>query len=297
MTTAPTPAMRSVPGISLTLHRGDCRDVMAGLLADATTLFDAVVTDPPYEIGIYGQSWDRTGVAFDPAVWRRALDLTAPGGWLAAFGARKTYHRLACAIEDAGWIVEEQLVWAYGQGMGRPGRVKAAHEPVVLARKPGSARPLRIDDCRIPWPDGKSPAIGTPGWGGPKKKLSFVPGGGGTTVERTGPHPAGRWPATLLHDGSAEAIGPLGEKAGYFYAAKADHREKVGAHQTQKPLGLMRWLVRLVAEPGARLLDPFCGTGTTLEAAALEGMHADGIEQAPDHWPLVERRIARALAA
>jgi len=277
---------------------GDCREVMAALAArDGEGAFAAVVTDPPYEIGIYGEAWDRSGAAFDPEVWRAALRLVRPGGWLAAFGARRTVHRLACAAEDAGWAVEDQLVWVYGQGMGRPGNLKAAHEPIVLARRPparGKGAPLGIDRCRVPWPDGRPPEIGTPGWGGPRKRLSFAPGGAGETVARTGPHPGGRWPATLLHDGSAEARGPLGGRSGYFYAAKADRREKVGGHGTQKPLALMRWLVRLLAAPGEAVLDPFCGTGTTLEAAALEGVSAVGIEKEAAYWPLARARMERA---
>ena len=93
----------------------------------------------------------------------------------------------------------------------------------------------------------------------------------------------------------------------FFYAAKAPKSERpvtvdpeTGArvaHPTVKPLALMRWLVRLVTPPGGVVLDPFAGSGTTLEAAHLEGFEAIGVELTPDYWPLIEARIERAVAA
>jgi site-specific DNA-methyltransferase (adenine-specific) len=61
-----------------------------------------------------------------------------------------------------------------------------------------------------------------------------------------------------------------------------------------KPLDLMRWLVRLVTPPGGVVLDPFAGSGTTLEAAIVEGFRSIGIEREADYLPLIEQRIARA---
>ena len=63
---------------------------------------------------------------------------------------------------------------------------------------------------------------------------------------------------------------------------------------TVKPLDLMRWLVRLVTPPGGVVLDPFAGSGTTLEAAIVEGFRSIGIEREADYLPLIEQRIARA---
>ena len=61
-----------------------------------------------------------------------------------------------------------------------------------------------------------------------------------------------------------------------------------------KPLTLMRWLVRMVTPPGGIVLDPFAGSGTTLEAAALEGFDSIGIEREADYLPLIHARIERA---
>jgi DNA methylase len=92
---------------------GDCRDVLR-TLPDASV--DSVVTDPPYELGFMGKSWDSTGIAYDVTVWRECLRVLKPGGHLLAFGGSRTYHRLACAVEDAGFEIRDQIMWIYGSG-------------------------------------------------------------------------------------------------------------------------------------------------------------------------------------
>ena len=83
----------------------------------------------------------------------------------------------------------------------------------------------------------------------------------------------------------------------FFYVAKAPKSERPVvdgvAHPTVKPLTLMRWLLRLVTPPGGVIVDPFAGSGTTLEAAYLEGFESIGVEMTPEYWPLIEERIAR----
>jgi DNA modification methylase len=95
------------------LRHGDCLTVMATLPADSV---DAVVTDPPYELGFMGKAWDSTGVAFNPDVWREVLRVLKPGGHLLAFSGSRTYHRMAVAIEDAGFEIRDQIMWIYGSG-------------------------------------------------------------------------------------------------------------------------------------------------------------------------------------
>jgi len=122
-----------------TLHLGDCMEVMRGM-ADASV--DAIVTDPPYHLksnsggptgtglnspharskagasrgGFMGQEWDGGDIAFRPELWREALRVIKPGGHLLAFSGTRTYHRMACAIEDAGFEVRDQIGWLYGSG-------------------------------------------------------------------------------------------------------------------------------------------------------------------------------------
>ena len=93
--------------------RGDCLEVMRTLPENSV---DAVVTDPPYELGFMGKSWDSAGVSYDPATWAEALRVLKPGGHLLAFGGSRTYHRIAVAIEDAGFEIRDSLMWIYGSG-------------------------------------------------------------------------------------------------------------------------------------------------------------------------------------
>ena len=77
---------------------------------------DSIVTDPPYELGFMGKSWDNSGIAFNVEVWQEALRVIKPGGHLIAFSGSRTYHRMAVAIEDAGFEIRDQIMWVYGSG-------------------------------------------------------------------------------------------------------------------------------------------------------------------------------------
>lgn len=77
---------------------------------------DAIITDPPYELGFMGKTWDSTGVAFNKDTWSKCLNALKPGGYLLAFGGSRTYHRIACAIEDAGFEIRDTIMWLYGSG-------------------------------------------------------------------------------------------------------------------------------------------------------------------------------------
>ena len=103
--------------------QGECREVMFTLEAESV---DAIVTDPPYELGFMNKSWDASGVAFDPETWRHALRVLKPGGHLLAFSGSRTYHRMACAIEDAGFEIRDQIMWVYGSGFPKSHDVSKA---------------------------------------------------------------------------------------------------------------------------------------------------------------------------
>ena len=78
--------------------------------------FDSIVTDPPYELGFMGKSWDSTGVANDVDLWKEVLRVLKPGGYLLSFSATRTYHRMAVAIEDSGFEIRDMIEWVYGSG-------------------------------------------------------------------------------------------------------------------------------------------------------------------------------------
>lgn len=112
---------------NVVLH-GDCLEVMRSLPADSV---DSIVTDPPYELGFMGKSWDSAGVSFSPATWAEALRVLKPGGHLLAFGGSRTYHRIAVAIEDAGFEIRDSLMWIYGSGFPKSLNVSKAIDKQV----------------------------------------------------------------------------------------------------------------------------------------------------------------------
>jgi site-specific DNA-methyltransferase (adenine-specific) len=99
--------------VKATLLYGHVLDRLAELDSDSV---DSIVTDPPYELGFMGKAWDSTGIAYSVPMWRECLRVLKPGGHLLAFGGSRTYHRVACAIEDAGFEVRDQMQWIYGSG-------------------------------------------------------------------------------------------------------------------------------------------------------------------------------------
>ena len=82
----------------------------------ADNSIDSIVTDPPYELGFMGKAWDATGIAYSIELWRECLRVLKPGGHLLAFGGTRTWHRLAVAIEDAGFEIRDSIAWLYGSG-------------------------------------------------------------------------------------------------------------------------------------------------------------------------------------
>lgn len=113
------------------VEQGDCIEVMKSM-PEASV--DAIVCDPPYDLtgasgkgGFMGKKWDAEGIAFDPKTWVEAMRVLKPGGHLIAFGGTRTYHRMACAIEDAGFEIRDCLAWMYGQGFAKGLRFLELH--------------------------------------------------------------------------------------------------------------------------------------------------------------------------
>jgi DNA modification methylase len=102
-----------ISGTGWRVMAGSCLDRLKDL--DDNSI-DAVVTDPPYELGFMGKSWDSSGIAYNVEVWRECLRVLKPGGHILAFGGSRTWHRLAVAVEDAGFEVRDSIAWIYGSG-------------------------------------------------------------------------------------------------------------------------------------------------------------------------------------
>lgn len=92
---------------------GNCLDKLKELEDNS---IDAIVTDPPYELGFMGKKWDNTGVAYNVELWKECLRVLKHGGHLLSFGGTRTYHRMTCAIEDAGFEIRDCVFYCYGSG-------------------------------------------------------------------------------------------------------------------------------------------------------------------------------------
>ena len=108
-----------------TLYRGDCRRIVA-LLENIS----ACVTDPPYELGFMGKSWDSSGIAADWRTWGAVRIALRPGAHLVAFAGSRTYHRIATAVDDAGFEVRDQIMWIYGSGFPKSMDVSKAVDKI-----------------------------------------------------------------------------------------------------------------------------------------------------------------------
>ncbi len=132
-----------------TIYHGDCLTVLAEL-PDASV--DAVVTDPPYELGFMGKGWDASGIAYRVNLWAEALRVLKPGGHLLAFGGTRTWHRLACAIEDAGFEVRDSIAWMYGSGFPKSLDVSKAIDKAAGAERevvgPGPWNHVKGDNAK-----------------------------------------------------------------------------------------------------------------------------------------------------
>jgi site-specific DNA-methyltransferase (adenine-specific) len=228
------------------LRVGDCLDLMPTLDAGSV---DAIVTDPPYGLAFMGKQWDHgvPGVPF----WAAALRVAKPGAHLVAFGGTRTYHRLTCAIEDAGWEIRDCLSWLYGSGFPKSHNgpwggtaLKPGWEPIILARKPLAGTvatnwgqhgtgALNIEGCRIE-------ASGRPHIES-KSEPSLNAFGNGLNGSRAiGLTSAGRWPANVVLDENAarmldEQSGGLSSNSGEPFTRNTDkHRNAYGKFEGRR---------------------------------------------------------------
>ena len=268
---------------------------------------------------------------------RECLRVLKPGAHMLAFGGTRTWHRLAVAVEDAGFEIRDSIAWMHGQGFPKgKAQLKPAHEPVVVARK-RTVEPrtglLNIDAARVGTTGGSTQPSGMDHLNKTNAAQGYRPRAY-VTGPAPIPAPSGRWPANvILDDVMAAALdeqsgdrkshgggigqhtsgmtasfggGRVSDDASYtdsggvsrfFYVAKPTKRERPTvdgvSHPTVKPLKLMRYLVRLVTPEGGTILDPFAGSGTTVEAAIIEGFNVIGIERESEYLPLIQARIER----
>ena len=292
----------------------DCRAQMKWF-AENNITFDSIVTDPPYHIesivkrfgktkqsdntktsedarngshqfarlskNFMGQDWDAGKISFEADTWKLAFDILKPGGYLLAFNDTRSYHKMAWAIEQAGFEVRDTLTWLYSTGFaknheqfnGQGTQLTPCQELICMARKP---------------------------FKGTIKSNIIKHGTGAINIEPCRLE-SGRHPGNVLHDGGDEVLqvfNKYGESIDrFFYSAKASKEEKedYNNHPTVKPIALMRYLLDMVTPEGGVVLDPFMGSGSTGVASVNAGYGFYGIEKSREYHAIAVQRIGKAI--
>lgn len=277
-------------------------------LAKSDCRFDAIITDPPYEICLHGKKWDSSGISFSPELWRLLYAVLKPGGYVAAFAAGRLYHRLALAVEDAGFELYPFLAWKFAGGLPKPVNVSELFdrdnvpEREIIGRRSGSgftkanvvqgaqnrSKTEFVMRARHVSPEAQQ-------WRGWYYGVNcFKP-----TMEpillAQRPYDGRSIDNLRQHGVGALNLGALKEQYGGWPStilehAKARKSEHQSNHPSVKPIRLMEDLCTLLCPPGGHILDPFAGTGTTGVAAARDGFDCTLIEANPDMAPIVRRR-------
>jgi adenine-specific DNA-methyltransferase len=273
-----------------------CSENVAALQKMAANSIDACITDPPYGMDIAGVGWDHNVPPVD--TWKEVYRVLKPGAFVLSFCAPEFYHRMAVAVEDAGFRPLDMVVWMVTTKMAKANRLKPAHEPIFVAQKPldGSIEKnfekwgcgkINIEKARVPW-DGKPPT----GWvkGGSKRRAfggDVAKASEQAVKETEDANPTGRYPSNII----GHFDNPDHQK--YFYAPRATRKERgeYNDHPTPKPISLMRYLCRVYAPKGGIVLDPFMGSGSTGIAALQENQNFIGIDLTQHYVDISERRI------
>jgi len=199
--------------------------------------FDSCVTDPPYHLvsiakrftnsteakygkdgsfqrlstGFMGQTWDGGDIAFQKEFWEQVYRVIKPGAVLLSFAATRNYHRMAVAVEDAGFEIFDMINWIYGSGFPkRRNLLKPAHEPIVMARK-GVNKELNLDECRVELSEDDNLQEGLKRNG---SKLDTTDISEAFNFKKLDREPGlGRWPANVIHDGSDEVVDSFPSKS------------------------------------------------------------------------------------
>tara|TARA_B100000131_G_C17912979_1_gene531134 strand:- start:60 stop:704 length:645 start_codon:yes stop_codon:yes gene_type:complete len=204
---------------------------------------------------------------------------------------------MATAVEEAGFNIQDQIMWMITTKMPKKNRLKQAHEPIVVAQKPfkGSIQKnfeewgvgkIDVLTTRVPW-DGKPPT----GWvkGGLQRRTFGKEGkttGSQKEFGKVDANPDGRYPSNIIGE-------VLAEHQKYFYAPRVTRKERgeYNDHPTPKPISLMSYLCKIYCPPDKVVLDPFCGSGSTGIGALLEGRKFFGIDMEEHYTSISEKRI------
>ena len=259
--------------MSVRILQGDMREKLAEV-EDASV--HAIVTDPPYHLttgkkggsglasvnlespygrarvgtGFMGMKWDGGDIAMRPETWALLMRVAKPGAHLLVFSGSRTFHRVWCAVEDAGWEIRDTLMWLHGQGFPKSSNqhgewegwgtaLKPAFEPILMARKPllgtvaanlatHGTGALNIDACRVGYTGTEDAAAAAAAELRSKKTSRNTEGWRMRSQNKTaqefaaGPAGLGRWPANVLHDGSEEVVAAFPDAPGQMGNVRGD---------------------------------------------------------------------------
>ncbi len=263
--------------------------------------------------GYDGTDWDNSVPG--PELWREVERVLMPGGFVLAFGASRTSHLTTLALELAGFEIRDSLHWVYAPGCqrsqdlsgypeleglvalqdsvkGMRTTLKPGHEPITVARK----RLYEGQDLLGSVLNYKLGAINHNGFLDKTKAVTSnvltihdLDCDENTCYCGIASDPSRQYATPIYpkHEIPNTSLNcPKPKKSERPLSADGT------SHETVKPIALMRTLIRAFSSPGQIILDPFLGSGTTAEAALLEGRHVVGCEITPKYWPLIMGRFA-----
>lgn len=271
---------------------GDCLEVLKELPNNS---IDSIVTDPPYELGFMGKSWDSTGIAYNAELWEECLRVLKPGSHLLSFGGSRTYHRMACAIEDAGFEIRDQIMWIYGSGMPKSHNIAKAiaAKEITGGSSPKNLRKARLKDDYKPTGQGDNIetelTVNAKQWNGwetalkpahepivvARKPLSEKTvaenvlkwGTGGINIDgcriETYVQPYGRFPANIILDEESGEM--LDEQSGILKSGDNCIRTKVGSFLEHGGLGKAGDVQRTYGDSGGASRFFYCAKASKKE--------------------------------
>ena len=286
---------------SVAVCNGDCLEAMDEI-PDGSV--DAVITDPPYFIDGMGNNWDveqldgkakkgvvigslPVGMKFDPkqgkeleGFMRKVSDqvfrILKPGGFFISFSQGRLYHRMAVAVDDAGFEVRDMLVW---KREGQPKAFSQEHfvRKMDLPEEEKARIVAELGGRKTPQLKGQSEPM----------VLAQKPKDG-TFIENWMAHGVGLVDVSVSLDGKfpgtvMEVEKPSGEE------------RKESSHMTMKPVRLMEHLVRIFTKEGSTVLDPFMGSGSTGVACVHTGRKFFGIELNPKYFGEAKARLEKHI--
>lgn len=280
--------------MSYRILAGDCVARMGMMEASS---IDNCITDPPYEIGFMSKGWDNTGVAYNPITWKAVHRVLKPNGFLAVFAATRTQHRIAHAIERAGFEIIDIISWCYGTGFPKSHNIskaldkslaskakqwegwgtalKPAYEPIIIARKKGSKATTNYSQFHY-----ISKAS--------KKEKNAGLDDFEDTVSRT---TYGNRVCSLCKKNELQSSPSRRCVCENPVWGDAHLKPTKNTHPTVKPIAIMKALIEDFTDEESIVFDPFTGSGSTGIATVMNNRTFIGCELTPEYIPIAKARI------